>query len=489
MPEFFRKAGYFTTSAGKLYHDGMDDPASWSYPSNQTAWIVGCMKGDICETDPATGWTNYIGVTAQSQIPITDEDLALAEGLRRMDLAHASGKPWWVSIGVHRPHSPFRLPEGYHGPQQYPNGSGDVVALPGHPYPPEGAPYMSGNWHLLMEPASTSDIHDEAGGCPTCIVPSARAREYRRWYYAAVTWMDYSLGRALAKLDQLGAAGNTITVFHADHGYQLGELNEWAKKTNTELCTHVPLLIRVPWKGASVGKHTAVKAELVDIYRTLAELAGLDGVEASVQGTSLAGVFDSPTDPPAALQEKAAFSQIARCACRGGYKGNSTECAENACCGVVLTSADFNFMAYSMRTAEWRYTAWVPWDTASLSADWSRLGVQGGQELYDLANDTGRDFDFPGYSTNLAADPAYSAVAARLLARLRAAVESWNSVPDPPASNCDAAMRGACGRHGDGVLPAYGQAAQCGQCAAAHAAALSAAGCTAAEIKQRCARM
>merc|ERR1712217_578851 len=130
-----------------------------------------------------------------------------------------------------------------------------------------------------------------AHGCPTCVVPDERAVEYRRWYYASVTWSDHVLGKVLDKLDEMGETDNTIVVFHADHGYQLGELNEWSKKTNTELATHIPLLMRVPWKTASIGKRTIVKAELIDMYRTLADLAGLSGVQASVQGMSLADVF------------------------------------------------------------------------------------------------------------------------------------------------------------------------------------------------------
>ena len=34
---------------------------------------------------------------------------------------------------------------------------------------------------------------------------------------------------------------------------------------SAELATHIPLLIRVPWKTASVGKRTKVKMELVDM--------------------------------------------------------------------------------------------------------------------------------------------------------------------------------------------------------------------------------
>ena len=47
---------------------------------------------------------------------------------------------------------------------------------------------------------------------------------------------------------------------------QLGELNEWSKKTDTELAVHVPMIIRVPWKTQSIGKRTVVKAELVDMF-------------------------------------------------------------------------------------------------------------------------------------------------------------------------------------------------------------------------------
>ena len=97
---------------------------------------------------------------------------------------------------------------------------------------------------------------------------------------------------------------------HGDHGYQLGEGNEWSKKTDTELAVRVPLIVRVPWKTASVGTRTDVRAELVDIYRTLASLAGLsDAVQSDVQGTSLAPIFDGGA-PPAALAAKPAFSQI-----------------------------------------------------------------------------------------------------------------------------------------------------------------------------------
>ena len=210
MPQFFKNAGYFTSAAGKLYHDGMDDPLSWSYPSNQTRWYTQ-VKGDIC--DP---YGNYCRITNESVIPFTDEDLVLHEGLARMRVAQASGKPWWVGVGVHRPHWPSRLPAGWTGPEVYPG----PISQPKWPHAISGAPYMSGAYR-------DGDYKNPAFGCPNCSAPAVDTAEYRRWYYAALSYADHMLGQALTLLDSFGPSvrANTIVVFHADHGYQVSVIS------------------------------------------------------------------------------------------------------------------------------------------------------------------------------------------------------------------------------------------------------------------------
>ena len=49
-----------------------------------------------------------------------------------------------------------------------------------------------------------------------------------------------------------------------------------SKKTNFELGVRVPFIIRAPWIPQSLGARTPVLAELLDLYPTLAELAGLE---------------------------------------------------------------------------------------------------------------------------------------------------------------------------------------------------------------------
>ena len=64
------------------------------------------------------------------------------------------------------------------------------------------------------------------------------------------------------------------TRLDRDHGYQLGEKACWTKHTNFELGTRVPLLIRAPFKPASIGRRIDTIVEVVDVYRTLSDLYG-----------------------------------------------------------------------------------------------------------------------------------------------------------------------------------------------------------------------
>jgi arylsulfatase A-like enzyme len=86
-------------------------------------------------------------------------------------------------------------------------------------------------------------------------------------------------------------ADNTIVILWGDHGWFLGEHGFWTKQHNLEKATHVPLILRVPWKRA--GLKTDALVEFVDIYPTLAELAGLSK-PFHLQGKSIVPLLDNP---------------------------------------------------------------------------------------------------------------------------------------------------------------------------------------------------
>jgi arylsulfatase A-like enzyme len=100
-------------------------------------------------------------------------------------------------------------------------------------------------------------------------------RELRRHYYAAISWADFATGKILDELDSLKLTEDTMVVLHSDHGWHLGEYAMWEKRTNWELGTRVPLIMRVPWIEASAGKRSKALVELVDIYQTVCDVMGV----------------------------------------------------------------------------------------------------------------------------------------------------------------------------------------------------------------------
>ena len=167
-------------------------------------------------------------------------------------------------------------------------------------------------------------------------------------------------------------------------GYHLGEHGEWEKKANFELTTRVPLIIAAPHYPRSHGRNTDALIDLVDLYPTLTDLAGLPPPNAephlAKDSKSAVALF---SDPGVAGLRTASFSQYPRC-------GDAGPAVEQGSCNIV-DKHEFKYMGYSVRTAAWRYTAWMPWVATALSVDWKATPYA--EELYDHALDDGTDFN------------------------------------------------------------------------------------------------
>ena len=122
--------------------------------------------------------------------------------------------------------------------------------------------------------------------------------------------------RCAAKLSQAaGLYDDTIIVMHADHGYALGEHGMWEKKSNWDMAVRVPLMIKAPGGSKSAGRVTASYTDLVDVFPTLAALAGLP-VPLGVDGDDVSALFEDPATP----LKTAAYHQYPAC------KMNRTAC-------------------------------------------------------------------------------------------------------------------------------------------------------------------
>jgi arylsulfatase A-like enzyme len=123
-------------------------------------------------------------------------------------------------------------------------------------------------------------------------------------YAGELLFTDEQVGRLLAALDELGAAGDTIVLVTADHGEAFQEHGVLGHTVHLyEEMVHVPLLVR--WPGqVPAGRQLADVVSLVDVAPTLLELAGVDAAAADFDGRSrapwLRGGEAAAAPPPAA---------------------------------------------------------------------------------------------------------------------------------------------------------------------------------------------
>ena len=112
-------------------------------------------------------------------------------------------------------------------------------------------------------------------------------KDIRRHYWASISMIDDEIGRLVDYINNdPELSKNTIIVLWSDHGYFIGEYGDWAKQTNDELVTHIPLIVSTPGSrqlertidsGGSNNRKSGRSQliELVDLYPSLVELAGL----------------------------------------------------------------------------------------------------------------------------------------------------------------------------------------------------------------------
>ena len=137
-------------------------------------------------------------------------------------------------------------------------------------------------------------------------MPESKTRDLRRAYYSCISYTDAQIGCVIKELETQGFADNTIIVMWGDHGWQLGEHNEWCKQTNFEDAVHVLFLIHVPGV-TDEGKRSKALVELIDIFPTLTELSGLQTPKlcpegkhntlTCVEGTSVGSLIQNPDQP------------------------------------------------------------------------------------------------------------------------------------------------------------------------------------------------
>ena len=100
------------------------------------------------------------------------------------------------------------------------------------------------------------------------------------------------MGRVLTALENSPHAGNTIIVVWSDHGWQLGEKEQWRKFTPWERSVRVVMMMAGP-RVTAMNKTSSRAVELLDIYPTLIDLCGLPERQ-ELEGQSLRPLLIDP---------------------------------------------------------------------------------------------------------------------------------------------------------------------------------------------------
>ncbi|WP_228852988.1 sulfatase [Aegicerativicinus sediminis] len=372
MPEYLITQGYETTGVGKIYHKGSSSPGhdgkSWSIPHELTdpegnaefnTYQDPKVKAEMIRLKKEAnekGKKNYGQISkyvfnklkpSNEGPDVPDEyyqdGVYTQTAIRQLKTLMATGKPWFEAVGFQRPHLPFNAPKKYWDLYKREN-----IEVAKFQELSEGTPRLA--FHNFGELRSYSDIPNNIDVGEA--LPIEKQKELIHGYMACVSFIDAQIGKILDFLEDKGQLENTIIVLWGDHGFHLGDHTEWCKHSNFEQATHIPFMFAGP--GVAKGKKDNTPVELVDLFPTIFQLAGVKN-SSQAQGISLVPLMDN--DPSTITSKDAAFHQYAR-----GKR-----------------------MGYSIRTGRYRYTEWhdnnyrsyLPYDENNII----------GRELYDYEKD------------------------------------------------------------------------------------------------------
>ena len=358
MPQFFKKNGYWTACVGKVFHSPRHEhgDVAWNefrrFENDELPVVRAAREkfeaehGSVEKGPNRKKWRELkkkVAAKLNAQTPpgygrsgLTDEQHKDGKNARQVatwlkQKTHGD-RPFFIACGIQKPHVPFLAPTKYF----------DL-------YPPgeiQFQPDRAKLWDSLPKTAISKRY--EAFGFELGRENQSLRREYMQAYHACISFIDAQLKIVLDALKQSGHQEDTIVIFTSDHGYHLGDHFLWGKVTLFDIGTRVPFLIRAPGL-TKAGETSEAMVELIDIYPTLADLAGLKAPE-HLQGVSLRPLLGHPERLG---RKKYAYSVVTR-----GER-----------------------LGYALRSQRWRYGKWPD-----------------GEELYNLTND-------PQEKRNLAGKP------------------------------------------------------------------------------------
>jgi choline-sulfatase len=280
--------GYETALAGKMHFLGEDQ--RHGFQRRLVSDIHGKMMRDLVDWDSKRGWATAGHKQRLAEAGPGDytyqqyDDCVATRAAEYLAEPERKERPWALCVGLITPHFPLIVREKYWN-QYYPRHA-DLPNIP------EG--HLDGQHpqhKRLREFFALEDTTEE------------QVRRGRAAYYGLVTFADERIGQVLDALERNGLDDNTVVVYISDHGEMMGEHGLWWKCSFYEGSSRVPFVLSWP-KRFAAGRRKTVTS-LVDLTRTVIDLAGCPSNDRDLDGRSLVGILDgsAPDDEGFALSE------------------------------------------------------------------------------------------------------------------------------------------------------------------------------------------
>lgn len=288
-PQLLRARGWQTFRAGKVFHKGVpegvamrmagdDDPLAWDRVAEPPGLELNANGTRVDLTPWATHQAGTGGALSWLEAEKEDHwhhDANVATAIVDF-LRDAPTAPFVAAAGFARPHVPWVAPRRFFAAQ----------ALDEVPLNPDQRPYSP-----LPEAARGRF------GAAFNLAAEDRRRAVRA-YLATVSFVDEQVGRILDALEASGRRDETLIIFTADHGFQMGERGLWFKNFPYGPSAHLPLLISDPTRRHTWGRRSNAMVDLTDLFPTVT--AWTDSIAANptaVTGRSLLPQLDDPATP------------------------------------------------------------------------------------------------------------------------------------------------------------------------------------------------
>jgi arylsulfatase A-like enzyme len=306
LPAYFKKNGYHTCCAGKIFHSGATDypfllNELWddvlpSYESQVTGKFLergGGYGGLVFYPFPKAGsqLKNHYGKELGGGHslcggPLDPEDIPggkmydeLIADYAVKELGKKQDKPFFLAVGFVRPHMPYTAPRKYF--EMYDKEKIEIPVVPDDEM--KDIPVIG---KAIAYGTAKMGDHQAVLGITNYW------RDMVHAYLACTTLADDQIGRVLQALDASPYASNTVVVLFSDHGQHLGEKKHWRKMSLWEESTRLPLAIRLPGNRNN-GQVCNRPVSLLDLYPTLVDVCRLPAVN-GLEGRSLVPLLDQP---------------------------------------------------------------------------------------------------------------------------------------------------------------------------------------------------